>query len=371
MHEHIFNLHDVMLLMTAALSALVALPMLYRRRRGLADLLLAGFVFSQGLIALFYLFLYAEPFRPITLELLAPFQILPLVVLYMLQGLLLYWYSAAMGGEPIRIRKVDLTVIAYLLLMPLIVLSSLWLEGSKLRMGDGIMLALPALVASIVYGILAWLTLARHDRRIREQFSNIDDKNLIWLSYSAVGFVAIWMLRTLGYIAGLSGSFYWADTISSWANLPAMVLIAWMVILGLSQESSPAHSDDGEAAEPARSINEEQVRRLEDLMMRVKVYQDPELNREGLADSMGISPRSLTTLINGHFGVTFYEFVNHYRVLETQGRLADPANTDMTVQRIFEDAGFNSKSTFNTLFKKATGTTPSEYRRQATLSLQA
>ena len=371
MHEHIFNLHDVMLLMTAALSVLVALPMLYRRRRGRADLLLAAFVFSQGLIALYYLVLYAEPFRPITLELLAPFQILPLVVLYILQGLLLYWYSSAMGGEPIRIRKVDLTLIAYLLLMPLVVLSSLWLEGSKLRMGDGAMLALPALVTSAAYGVLAWRALARHDQRIREQFSNIDDKNLIWLSYSAVGFVAIWMLRTLGYVAGLIGSFYWADTISSWANLPAMVLIAWMVILGLSQDSSPARSDDGEEAsgESARSVNEEQVRRLEDLMTRVKVYQDPELNREGLADSMGISPRSLTTLINGHFGVTFYEFVNNYRVLETRDKLSDPANTSVTVQRIFEDAGFNSKSTFNTLFKKATGQTPSEYRRKSKASL--
>ena len=367
MHEHIFNLHDVMLLMTAALAVLVALPMFYRRRRGRADLLLAAFVFSQGLIALYYLVLYAEPFRPITLELLAPFQILPLVMLYTMQGLLLYWYSAAMGGEPIHIRKFDLTLIAYLLLMPLIVLSPLWLEGSKLRVGDGIMLALPALMTSTAYGIMAWRTLARHDRRIREHFSNIDDKNLIWLSYSAVGFVAIWMLRTAGYIAGFSGSFYWADTISSWANLPAMILIAWMVILGLSQESSPARADDGEepSGEPGRSVNEEQVGRLEDLMTRVKAYQDPELHREGLADSMGISPRSLTTLINGHFGVTFYEFVNQYRVLETQDRLSDPANTGVTVQRIFEDAGFNSKSTFNTLFKKATGQTPSEYRAKA------
>ena len=85
---------------------------------------------------------------------------------------------------------------------------------------------------------------------------------------------------------------------------------------------------------------------------------------------MDMSPRSLTTLINGHFGMTFYEFVNRYRVLEASEKLADPANADVTVQRIFEDAGFNSKSTFNTLFKKATGKTPSEYRRQATPSVQ-
>ena len=233
----LFNLHDVILLMTATLAALVALPLFYRRRRGPADLLLAAFVVTQGCIALYYLILYAEPFRPTTLDLLAPFQILPLLVLYTLQGLLLYWYSCKMGGEPIRIRKVDISLIAYLLLMPLLVLGSMWLQPGSYKQGDGVMLALPVLIASIVYGMLAWRTLARHDQRIREQYSNIDDKNLMWLSYSAVGFVAIWLLRMLGYVAGMSGSAYWAETISSSANLPAMILIAWMFILGLSQGS--------------------------------------------------------------------------------------------------------------------------------------
>jgi AraC-like DNA-binding protein len=366
----LFNLHDVILLMTATLAALVALPLLYRRRRGPADLLLAAFVVTQGCIALYYLILYAEPFRPTTLDLLAPFQILPLLVLYTLQGLLLYWYSCKMGGEPIRIRKVDISLIAYLLLMPLLVLGSVWLQPGSYKQGDGVMLALPVLIASIVYGMLAWRTLASHDQRIREQYSNIDDKNLMWLSYSAVGFVAIWLLRMLGYVAGMSGSAYWAETISSSANLPAMILIAWMVILGLSQGSSPPHTDDGVASNGGGSkpVNGDYARRLEDLMTRVKVYQDPELNREGLADSVGISPRSLTTLVNQHFGMTFYEFVNHYRIQEAKAKLADPANANVTVQRIFEDAGFNSKSTFNTFFKKETGSTPSEFRRVARLS---
>jgi AraC-like DNA-binding protein len=371
-HARIFNLHDVILLMTVALAVLVALPMLYRRR-GQSDLLLASFVVSQGLIALFYLLLYAEPFRPATLELLAPFQILPLLVLYTLQGLLLYGYSYSMGGEAIRLRRIDLTLIAYLWLMPLAVLSWAWLKGSRYNADDGIMLAFPALIASIVYGILAWRTLARHDQRIREQYSNIDDKNLIWLSYSAVGFVAIWILRTLSYLSGVSGSFYWANTIATLANIPAMILIAWMVVLGLSQAASPAREEENEESGrgTAKPVNDEYVRRLEDLMTRVKVYQDPELNREGLADSVGISPRSLTTLVNQHFGMTFYEFVNHYRVLETKAKLADPAFADVTVQRIFEDAGFNSKSTFNTFFKKATGKTPSEFRRFAQVSEEA
>ena len=62
-------------------------------------------------------------------------------------------------------------------------------------------------------------------------------------------------------------------------------------------------------------------------------------------------------------GKNFYDFVNHYRVQEAKEQLGNPALSQKTIQRVFEDVGFNSKSTFNTIFKKVTGQTPSEYRR--------
>jgi AraC-like DNA-binding protein len=373
LHERIFNLHDVMLLMTATLSLLLALPVFYRRRRQAVILLLAAFVLSQGLIALYYLFLYAAPLRPTTLDLLQPFQIMPLVILYTLQGMLLYWYSGAMSGAPLRIGKRDLTLFAYLCLIPTLLLGLLWWSGMWIEGYDGVLLAMPPLLASVVYGVLAWISLARHDQRIREQFSNIDDKNLLWLSYSAVGFVGVWLLRLLGHLAGFFGNVAWAEALSISANAPAMVLLGWMVVLGLGQDRLPVDEsiDDSAVADPPKPVNTDTVRRLKDLMVRVKVYQDPDLNREGLADSLGISPRSLSSLVNGHFGMTFYEFVNGYRVREARERLADAANADLTIQRIFENAGFNSKSTFNTLFKQATGMTPSEYRQKARPSAES
>jgi AraC-like DNA-binding protein len=97
--------------------------------------------------------------------------------------------------------------------------------------------------------------------------------------------------------------------------------------------------------------------------------QAPNIDGGGQTNGMREAhPRSLTTLVNQHFGMTFYEFVNHYRVLETKAKLADPAFAGITVQRIFEEAGFNSKSTFNTFFRKTTGKTPSEFRRFAQVS---
>jgi AraC-like DNA-binding protein len=97
----------------------------------------------------------------------------------------------------------------------------------------------------------------------------------------------------------------------------------------------------------------------------VKLYQDPDLHLDGLADSVGISTRSLSALINGHHKQNFYDFVNDYRVRDAQRQLEDPSLKSKTIQKIFEDAGFSSKSTFHTYFKKVTGKTPSEYRKAA------
>ncbi len=367
MHEIIFNLHDVILLTTFGMAVLVALPLLYRRRNA-SDMLLAGFVLSQGFLALYYLFLYSPVLRPHTLALLMPFQIVPLLVLFTLQGLLLFWYTRSMVGESYEIGRGLFTGIAFLWGLPVAIIVVMWLKTGWVGIEsafDGITLTFPVAIVSLVYGVRAILTLSNHDKRLREYYSNIDDKSLEWLTYAAVAFVGVWLLRIAGYFAGLAGHYKVADLLSTVANFPAMVLIGWMVILGLSQQtvvSAPAGRDSANGDSP-KSVNEDALRRLEDLMVRVRVYQDPELNREGLADSLGVSPRSLSSLINGHYGMNFYDFVNQYRVQEAREKLADPGNANVTVQRIFEDAGFNSKSTFNTLFKKATGKTPSEFRR--------
>ena len=63
--------------------------------------------------------------------------------------------------------------------------------------------------------------------------------------------------------------------------------------------------------------------------------------------------------------MNFYDFVNDYRVEEIKQKLADPAQNQYTLNALAFDCGFNSKSTFNELFKKNTGKTPKEYKHWA------
>jgi AraC-like DNA-binding protein len=207
-----------------------------------------------------------------------------------------------------------------------------------------------------------------YNLEIRQQYSNIDDISLRWLNVAAFGFVGIWVIRLGSNFAMAFSQKGLANLIGMISNYPSLLLIGWMVVLGLSHATRPGKRlpEAGHGAgNGRRAADPLQVEKLEELMSRVRVYQDPELDLDGLADSMGLSPRSLSALINGHHRQNFYDFVNGYRIEAAKELLSDPLQQGKSIQRVFEEAGFNSKSTFNTLFKRATGLTPSAYRRQA------
>jgi AraC-like DNA-binding protein len=108
----------------------------------------------------------------------------------------------------------------------------------------------------------------------------------------------------------------------------------------------------------------EEFNRLEKLMLDEKPYRDAELNLQGLAEQLQLSPHHLSQVINHGSRSNFYEFVNEYRTREVQRLIADPSNDRSTLLGLAYRAGFNSKATFNRFFKKATGKTPTQYRRE-------
>jgi YesN/AraC family two-component response regulator len=105
---------------------------------------------------------------------------------------------------------------------------------------------------------------------------------------------------------------------------------------------------------------------LSDLMEKKKIFLDPELTLETLAQKMSIHRNILSQLINGYCGTSFNDYINTYRVREATRILSDSINkkTFLKMWRINADAGFNSKSTFYRVFKRQTGCTPFEYKYQ-------
>jgi AraC-like DNA-binding protein len=87
----------------------------------------------------------------------------------------------------------------------------------------------------------------------------------------------------------------------------------------------------------------------------------PKLTVTDLATAMNLPAKYLTYLINNYHARNFNDFVNRFRVEEVIARMADPAEKNKSLVGIAMDAGFNSKSSFNQVFKQHTGKTPSEY----------
>jgi len=92
-----------------------------------------------------------------------------------------------------------------------------------------------------------------------------------------------------------------------------------------------------------------------------KPYLEPKLTLSSLADELEISANHLSQVINQYEEKNFFDFVNSYRVEEYKERATDPAYQNFSILAIALDSGFNSKSSFNQVFKKFTGKTPSQY----------
>ncbi len=368
MFDYIFNLYDMMVLTITTLAVLLSLPLILKRERETSDLLLTGFLSSQGLIALFTVLSFNEQISPSFMAALHPFHYVPLTLGFALQGILLYWYGQSMMKRPLKVFRTLVALIVICLLANIGV--ELTFEPNNSPLYSHPKFVFSVVISSInIY--LAWQVIVRlqkFDGTIRQHLSNIDNINLSWLQYVTIGFMLLWGLQTLAQVLGLFGYSSLCEPIYTFCNLPPLFLLCCMAVysqtslLNIKVGSLEEQKENHTKPEPKVAI--EVCSKIDDLMKRVKIYQDPELRLEGLADSLDLSTRTVSTILNGHYQKSFYDFVNAYRIQDAAMQLEDPSHSNKTIQRIFEDAGFNSKTTFNTLFKKVIGKTPSEYRKQ-------
>ncbi|HKJ66562.1 MAG TPA: helix-turn-helix transcriptional regulator [bacterium] len=246
------------------------------------------------------------------------------------------------------------------------------------------------LVQTVVYMTATIRLLNRYAREIKDVFSSIGKIRLDWLrymTYTALGLVAVFLLENLLLIAGinLSGDFnlssllvaIYVYTIGYLGLLKSEVFTVPAVAGSLRQlpELRTVHRQTpGEGANIAEKyeksgLTADRARkyqtRLLTLMEEQQPFTDPDLTLNRLAELLAISPHNLSEVINTRLHQNFFDFVNGYRLEQAKRDLADPDKTHLKILAIAYDAGFNSKSSFYSLFKKHIGMTPSEFRGEA------
>ena len=112
---------------------------------------------------------------------------------------------------------------------------------------------------------------------------------------------------------------------------------------------------------------EKYYKQIVEFMAAEKPYTDPDFTINTLSEKTGIPKHHLTQVLNEKINRNFFMFVNDYRISEVRESIIKDGSCEHSILQIAYDAGFNSKSTFNTMFKKTTGMTPSEFRKTAVI----
>lgn len=127
-----------------------------------------------------------------------------------------------------------------------------------------------------------------------------------------------------------------------------------------SEPTAPTkYRNSGLTHEASRSL----LQNLQLLMREERAYHDPDISLDKLATRLNASKHHVSQVINEQLGTSFFEYINQLRVEEAKQLLAETTRSDFHVIEIAYAVGFNNKVSFNAAFKKATGLTPTEYRR--------
>ena len=215
------------------------------------------------------------------------------------------------------------------------------------------------------YLIASLHTLGIYRLKIKNCYSSIENINLSWLTFILFGFIAVWMIEC-------SNNFIWLKTcyrISylSYASVILMFIFTTIIVYN-GLKHAEIFSGIEEKAKYEKSLLKESdaelyKRKLLSYMNQEKPYLIATLSLNELADNLAIAPRYLSQIINQHFRQNFFDFINSYRIEEAKNILQSPSNNELTILQVVFQVGFNSKSTFNYVFKKHTGMTPTEFKR--------
>jgi len=234
-------------------------------------------------------------------------------------------------------------------------------------------------VVGVFYVYLSSGVLLKYRRRIKQSFSNIDQINLEWLQHFIWGNGIVWLFVIIAYsIQPILPDWFMPNLI---IYIPVASFLFWIGYISLSKQSSylvnsadvlklpqaPAYSKSGLTDEQANST----VGKLISLVEEKKLYKESSLKLQDLSDALEVPAHHLTEVLNTKVKQNFYDFINSYRVEEVKVLIENDPEKKYNLLSLALDAGFSSKSSFNSIFKKHTGLTPSEYRSKSLKSRAA
>ncbi|MBP4040537.1 helix-turn-helix domain-containing protein [Aeromonas sp. SrichE-2G] len=357
------NMAAVLSLGLAGMLVLANVGWLRRTRRDSAAGYLLALLALSGLQALEYLYHQQQWFlaRPHLLKLIDP--------LVVMLPFCLYGYIRAVQGEGVLARWRDRLVHGLPLLLVAALALPYWLlpGDEKVR----------------------WILLGSQEEALWPGMTLYGNRYLACIAL--LGLAYWWQQQRLGVVSRKPALRAWVNQLQGLQLLVALLLLgrialswlgwplstvylqapvtAYLLLLVLAHARLPQQDAMGEGRERGAEgmpapVQDESLQPLFEALegeLGRGAFRDPALSLGKLAQLCGLSPHQASSAINACSGGNFYDWLNRHRVEEAKRLLQE---SDETVATVCYQAGFNSKSTFNTAFRRHTGQTPSEFRRR-------
>jgi AraC-like DNA-binding protein len=240
-----------------------------------------------------------------------------------------------------------------------------------------IIYAVTFFISITAYSVATFVVINRHQKRLKELVSYSSGKiTLQWLLGLSITFYSGYVVMFIfGGIDILTGFMPFDPYELSFISLTLLTFLFGVfgfnqpgifeeVVRYKKQDESEEKEADSKKYQRSGLRQEDvadYVNKIRKYMVIEKPYLDRELTIYNLSEQLKISRHILSEVINEHMGMNFYNLVNEYRINEVKQRMKKEDMKHLTILAIAYDSGFNSKSSFNTIFKEKTGQTPSQY----------
>lgn len=255
-------------------------------------------------------------------------------------------------------------------------LTQLWFGEYTLNFKDFIHYSVPNFI-TITYLITSFFLISKTAKKLKNTFSNTDIEYFYWLKKFTIIYIVLVLTDSIRL--ALTVKFGWdpgeGEIIT---NLLISALIQFYIFQTIKNPErvfyklttdknikvANKQKNHTDTDRHFSKIDVDFSTKLSTFMEEEKPYLNPELKSHELAIMLGVTPHYLSKKINQEFNVNFYNFINQYRVEEFKNKVLKNEHRNLTLNAIAQNVGFNSKSSFNRIFKSLTLITPTEYLKQ-------
>ncbi|CAI8834767.1 AraC family transcriptional regulator [Chryseobacterium sp. IT-36CA2] len=345
-----------------------------KRKKIMADYILAAWFLIIGIHLILFILFFSGGYLKF------PYLLGYEIIFPFIHGPMLYLYVLCVTGRNPGMKIWLLNGIPVLmigLLLSQLLLLSPWDRLAAYQSGNNGYKLLSKVIkylmilSGIVYVALSLFAVRKYTEGISSQYSNTEKMNLNWLYYLIAGIALIWIAVIIKNDILIFSIVVLFIVVAAYFGISRVGILN---IPALPDREDPKELDNEVVKYQKNSPGDEAIqsiyRKLVYKMTQEKLYKDPELNLNTIAQLLDVHPNTLSQVINSVEHKNFYDYINRQRIEEFKRTVVLPENQKYTILSLAFECGFNSKTSFNRNFKKYMNCSPSEFLKNQSIHME-